>query len=66
MGRVRSFADKQGRIFNEPTTYFNPKPQKNGYVWFYKEDYEKLKNQSQLNIETSRDYRKHNAREKLV
>ena len=32
MGRVRSFADKQGRIFSEPTTYFNPKPQKNGYV----------------------------------
>lgn len=32
MGRVRSFADKQGRISNEPTTYFNPKPQRNGYV----------------------------------
>lgn len=32
MGRVRSYADKHGKLHSQPTGYFNLKPSKQGYV----------------------------------
>lgn len=38
MGRLRGFADKHGKIYDEPISYFNPQPQTNGYICYHLRD----------------------------